>query len=329
MNLIITDRCNRSCPYCFAQEKVRLAGGVGNARVLSFEDFRFCLDFLQRSGSNELKLLGGEPTLHPEFCGMIDEGLARKFEIRVFSNGLWPDEVCHFVEQTPSPSFRFLFNVNEPGGQSAWEVSRQDRCLAAVGGRAMVGFNVYRPDFDLRFVIEIINRFDLRREVRLGLAHPIFGHANEFVEDFDLPALGRRLLSQMEDLEKEDVTVALDCGFPLCMFPEDRLGQLVTGARPGRLSVCQPVLDVGPDLTVWPCFPLSELLNVNLRDYQTRAELAAYYDERLASVRSIGSMDECLDCRFHRRQQCCGGCIARTLRNWEKNGDRSLAEKFK
>lgn len=329
MNLIVTDQCNRSCPYCFAQEKVRLSGRAADARILSFCDYSYCLDFLRRSGILELKVLGGEPTLHPEFSRMITEGIDRKFKIRVFSNGLWSDEVRHFVEQNPSPSFCFLLNINEPGVQSAWETDRQARSMAAVGGRASLGFNIYRSEFDLRFVIESINRFGLKRELRLGIAHPIVGHVNEFVDDVDLPDLGERLLNQMEDLEKEDILVALDCGFPLCMFREDQLGRLVIGARPGRFSQCQPVLDVGPDLTVWPCFPLSGLLNANLRDYQTASELRGYYEQRLSSVRSIGFIDKCLECRFRRRGQCCGGCIARTLRNWEQTGDRSVVEKLK
>ena len=46
-------------------------------------------------------------------------------------------------------------------------------------------------------------------------------------------------------------------------------------------------------------------------------------------VRGLGFIDRCLDCKYRTRGQCCGGCVARTLRNWMKNGDESLMEKLR
>jgi MoaA/NifB/PqqE/SkfB family radical SAM enzyme len=329
LNLIITDRCNRSCPYCFAQEKVRLSGSEAGARFLSLADLQYCIEFLRRSGSTELKLLGGEPTTHPEFSRFVEAGLQQGLVVTVFTNGLWSPQVTQFAEQCETPSLQFLFNINEPGVQPEAETARQAGSLRVAAGRGMIGFNIYRPDFDLRFVAGLIDRYGLRREVRLGVAHPIAGQQNEFVADGDLPRLGERLLDQLAELEKMNILGGIDCGFPLCMFPEQDLGRLVTCIRPGPLSVCQPVIDVGTDLTVWPCFPLSGLLNVSLRDFATMADLSRYYEGKLAALRSMGFMDRCLDCKYRLRGQCCGGCVARTLRNWERNGDAAVLEKFK
>jgi MoaA/NifB/PqqE/SkfB family radical SAM enzyme len=328
MNLIITDRCNRACPYCFAQEKVRLSGQSEGGRFLAFADLEYYLEFLRRSGIADLKLLGGEPSLHPEFQRIVRAGLERGLKVTVFTNGLWPAQVMDFVAQTDTVSFSFLFNVNEPHIQPKWESARQAESLALAGSRGMLGFNIFRTDFDLRFGLELVDRFGLKREIRLGLAHPIAGHANDFVKDRELPLLGERLLAQMEELEKKDVLVALDCGFPLCMFPEDKLDRLVTSAKPGRYSICGPIIDVGPDLTAWPCFPLSRLLNVSLRDFSNAKELVKHYEHKLAAVRNIGFLDRCLECRFRRRGQCCAGCVARTLRNWEEEGDHDILEKL-
>jgi MoaA/NifB/PqqE/SkfB family radical SAM enzyme len=329
MNLIITDRCNRACPYCFAQEKVRLSDGKMGMRFISFADMEYCMEFLQRSRRRDLKLLGGEPTLHPEFNRIVEAALSRKLKVLVFTNGLWTDEVCEFVARTKNSSFNFLFNVNEPQDRSPWENDRLAETLAIAGPRGRIGFNLFRTDFDLRFVRDLIGRFGLQREVRMGIAHPIAGHDNEYVPDRDIPRMGERLLAQLEELTAHDILGTLDCGFPLCMFPEEQLGLLVTCVKPGTYSQCRPIIDVGPDLNAWPCFPLSNLLNVNLRDFHSDEELIEYYDRKLSGVRNIGSMDRCLDCRFRRRGQCCGGCIARTLRNWESNGDHSLVEKLK
>ena len=329
MNLIITDRCNRACPYCFAQEKVRLSEGKVGMRFLSLPDLQYCLEFLKRSRRRDLKLLGGEPTMHPEFIQIVEQALSHRIKVLVFTNGLWSTEVADYVAQNRNSSFTFLFNVNELHLQSRWENERQAETLKLAGPRGRIGFNLYRTDFDLRFVEGLIDRFDLTREVRLGIAHPIAGHDNHYVADRDLPMVGERLLNQLDELQRKDILVSLDCGLPLCMFPEELLGKLVTCAKPGVYSQCHPIIDVGPDLTAWPCFPLSNLLNVNLRDFPSDFELTEYYDRKLAGIRNIGSMEKCLECRFRKRGQCCGGCIARTLRNWEDNGDTSLLEKLK
>lgn len=329
MNLIITDRCNRSCPYCFAQEKVRLSGGEANTRLMSLADLAYCVDFLVRSGNGELKLLGGEPTTHPDFQRFVETGLAHGLTVTVFTNGLWSPPVADFLGRCDSPLLHFLFNVNEPALQSPQENARQAETLGVAGGRGMIGFNLYRTDFDLRFVAELIDRFGLKREVRLGVAHPIAGQQNEFVADADLPRLGARLLEQLEHLERANILGAIDCGFPLCMFPEEQYGRLVLYMKPGPVSICRPVIDVGPDLTVWPCFPLSGRLNVTLRAFQTTAELGQHFEQKLAAVRGMGFRDQCLDCKYRLRGQCCGGCMARTLQNWTRNGDRTLLEKLK
>lgn len=134
-------------------------------------------------------------------------------------------------------------------------------------------------------------------------------------------------MRQLRELEAHDVLGSFDCGFPRCMFDWADLGHLVE-ATTGFASLCGPVIDVGPDLTAWPCFPLSEIFNVNLLDFNDREELKDYYTRKLAPMRSLGTLDECKDCKYLRRDQCCGGCIARSLRDWTSQGDRRLLEKL-
>ena len=94
---------------------------------MSLPDLETCIDFLTRSGSTDLKLLGGEPTTHPEFPRFVEAGLRRGLTVTVFTNGLWSAKVRAFVEQCADPAFQFLFNVNEPGLQSPQETASQAR----------------------------------------------------------------------------------------------------------------------------------------------------------------------------------------------------------
>ena len=183
MNLIITDVCNRSCPYCFASQKVKLGDNDSDKQrgYISLENVNTYLDFLENSNVSELKLLGGEPTLHPEFNNIISLGVERGFFVTVFSNAIWNDNVLNFVSNNYGPEqIGFVLNINEPQYQSAEEKQRQQKCFEAVGNSARVGFNIYNEDFDIQFIADIIVQYSLKKSVRLGLAHPIFGTNNDF-----------------------------------------------------------------------------------------------------------------------------------------------------
>jgi hypothetical protein len=111
------------------------------------------------------------------------------------------------------------------------------------------------------------------------------------------------------------------------MFSESELGRLQIVSERFK-SVCRPVVDVGVDLEVWPCFPLSnETFSTALRDYSGINDLIAWFDSKLKAFRPFGSRDNCFGCKYLERGQCCGGCLARGLKNWEKS-DLNLLEKM-
>lgn len=80
----LTDRCNLSCPMCFA------SSGPGG-RDLSMEDIIASLDrLIATEGRAEVcQLSGGEPTLHAQFEAVVDEALSRPIDyVMVNTNGI-------------------------------------------------------------------------------------------------------------------------------------------------------------------------------------------------------------------------------------------------
>lgn len=330
MNLIITDVCNRNCPYCFAQFKLKkgakTVSPAHKERYISLENYRIYLDFLEKSNDVKLKLLGGEPTLHPRFRQMVDTGLERGFEITIFTNGLWNDEVSEYFAKGIHNNVNFVFNINEPTLQSDKENAQQAESLKIAGNHAKCGYNIYRKDFDLLFLAGLIEKYSLKKTIRLGLACPIANTPNAYIPDEDLKAAGTRLTEQLRRLETRDILGTFDCGFPLCMFSEAELGSIALTSN-GFTSICSPIIDVGADLTAWPCFPLSGMLNVKLTDYDDKNQLVEFYKEKLLPFRQFGSREGCLGCKYMERMQCAGGCLARGIVEWAKN-DASVFEKL-
>jgi radical SAM protein with 4Fe4S-binding SPASM domain len=293
---------------------------------MSLEKYLICLDFLHKSHENHMKLLGGEPTLHPEIRPFVELNLERGIETTLFTNGLWEPNVQEFFEQPNTSTVQFVFNVNELSLLKSRDKAILERSLKIAGSRAIIGFNIYRTDFDLMFLGDLIEAFSLKKTIRLGLASPIVGVENDYILEGELKTVGKRLVAQLLTLEKKDILGSFDCGFPLCLFNRKELGTLALATQ-GFSSVCDAIIDVGVDLTVWPCFPLSNILNVKMTDFKNLLEIKSFYQKKFNSLRQFGHRESCLSCKYLRRGQCSGGCLARNILLWQKD-DPEILEKL-
>ena len=110
MNLIINTYCNLHCPYCFADD----AKGEYGKDIMSLENFKFCLDWCELNNDEIIQIIGGEPTINPDFskyCDMVIEKGCFK-ELMIFTNGLFSEEVCEYlVSISKKIRLSFLFNL--------------------------------------------------------------------------------------------------------------------------------------------------------------------------------------------------------------------------
>lgn len=68
-NILLTETCVRSCPYCFAKQY--MANNINENDYISWDNLIYIADFLSASGENHVSLLGGEPLLHPQISSII------------------------------------------------------------------------------------------------------------------------------------------------------------------------------------------------------------------------------------------------------------------
>ena len=81
----ITDRCNLTCPTCYAESSPNAGRHRGLAEVEAM------LDAVVRSEGEPdvVQLSGGEPTIHPEFFAIVDAAKARPIKhLMINTNGL-------------------------------------------------------------------------------------------------------------------------------------------------------------------------------------------------------------------------------------------------
>jgi radical SAM protein with 4Fe4S-binding SPASM domain len=286
---------------------------------LSAGDLEEIIRFFRRSQLLDFSVLGGEPTLHPDFDRIIDRILAEKEfkSIIVFTNGLISDGSLRYLSSNSDPRLKVAINLNSPRDYTPSQWSRVNASMAALGSRVGLGINIFAPGQEYGYLINAIKKHDLSPHVRLGLTQPILGSNNRYALETDFPAIASDILQFCEESYRSGISCSFDCGFPFCMFSlEQHKKMLQLGVK--FRSNCSPIIDIGPDNSVWRCFPLTNVARRKLADFETRNQIVEFYDEEFKSFLPMGNKLECPQCRYRANGLCKGGCLARTLAAFKK-----------
>ncbi len=81
VSLEITGRCQLGCVHCYAE-----SGPRGSHGTMTGRHWRRLLDEAAELRVDRVQLIGGEPTLHPDFPGLVQHAVARGLEVEVYSN---------------------------------------------------------------------------------------------------------------------------------------------------------------------------------------------------------------------------------------------------
>ena len=316
-NILLTTRCVRSCPYCFAKKEVSESPSKD---LMSWENLVYLADFVWASGQRNLSLLGGEPTLHPDFVDFVLYLIERNFHVTVFSCGVMSDakleELETHLNSKSAERLTIVCNINDPEQTPAppKETESVLRFLSVMGPRTIAGFNIYRLDFRLEFLIDLINRYGMKRELRLGISHPIPGVDNAYIAPEKISRVIGRLFSYRHLLTRFRIRPGLDCGFPLCKLSDEQLGWLRRLAGKVRFG-CGPAIDIKPDMNVYSCFPLSGFYRRSIFEFNSMKEVVDHFKDLHQTVRNemAGLYEECDGCVHRVEGSCAGGGVCQVL----------------
>ncbi|MBK7215049.1 MAG: hypothetical protein IPH88_17510 [Bacteroidales bacterium] len=130
--------------------------------------------------------------------------------------------------------------------------------------------------------------------------------------------MAERFIEYAPVFERFRVKPGLDCGFPLCVFTDDQLGKLYK-ITAGHLTFgCGPAVDIGPDMNIWSCFPLSEYHKRSIYDFDSIQDIRRYYEDLHKNIRieSSGIFEACDECIHRDEHVCQGGCLAHMLNSF-------------
>jgi hypothetical protein len=325
-NLVVTGICNLSCAFCFAPAQSLLPGGRREKAFISLETFEERLQFLDRSGIGEVRLIGGEPSLHPQFPELIRLARAHGKRLLVFTNGLLSEPALACLETLPPEECTVLVNMSAARASqnlSTAEDSRRREVMRRMGQRALPGVNLYRADFQLDGLFEVIQATGCRKAIRLGLAQPVLSGENEYLHPKQYRAAGRKIARLASQAGQAGIRLEFDCGFVRCMFSESDLERLRQAGTKMEWR-CNPILDIGLDGSAVHCFPLGSMMSAPLSGETTAGQLRQAMEQFRRPYRMAGVFPDCSGCLYKGRNECAGGCLANTIRRFRHTHNRVI-----
>lgn len=296
-NLILTNKCYNGCSFCFVDSK-------NNGRLFTKKKLQALLPFIQSFNRKSVHLLGGEPTLNPEFFQILEGLLQEGFRVKVFTNGKLPTKLVERLQSLHKGEFCFCVNRTDPH-----LTPKIIQFYRKLGHKIELSVTVYQSEQPLDHMLAEIFTYHLSRNFRLGIALPIWPtKPNTYLRLADYTTVANEIFSFIREAVVAGVKPEFDCGFPYCFF-NDRQKAFLTSHKIQFASLCGPIPDIGPDHTASHCFPLAKLAHPVSKS-STWPALQHDLKETFSSVDLKPIFEECTNCPSLADKRCSGGCAA-------------------
>ena len=311
-NIAIVNYCNLKCKYCFADDMIQ-----EDMVSITMDDYCKILEFLSRTPKNHVGIIGGEPTLHPQFRDILQETNRYCKECNtdatLFTNGI---ELEKFMPDI-GERIHLLINCNTPEYQSAESFEKQRKALDHLDmlswfdNKASCGCNIYPGCTDYSYIWEIVDRYHLQH-LRTSVVSPAACYAEWRKDKEGYYNLMKPLFLQFcRDAIKHHCNLGLDCGhIPLCYFNREELELVYKACGPSadHQGYCEPVVDITPNFTATACFGSYD--PIDIRDFNDLLELERYLLlKKNAPKAEANCTGKCTTCKKHKLLQCQGGCL--------------------
>lgn len=313
-NLLITNYCNQSCPFCFASREMK---SKTLSKEMSLKDYQITLRKIKRSKHYKvIKLLGGEPTLHSQLFQMLDMAIHDGLMVQIFTNGIMKAEVSEKLKQYGT-NVGYTFNCVTPGFQH----NKNTRSAVIANMRDLSAKShittsiTIDPFFRIDTFVETAEQvFPLLHSIRIGFSNPIAGNRNWYSFS-DFPKMGGIMVEFMEKARKHGFKgeFTMNCGFTRCMFSDEQFSYIKKELKHIGWSCFgkESSMDVGVDMSAFHCFPLSEHKRIDLKTVGYAKANSELIRERMKLWARLKN-EVCLKCPFYGfgGDKCPGPCLA-------------------
>ncbi|WDV45519.1 radical SAM protein [Clostridiaceae bacterium M8S5] len=325
-NIMINSECNLRCTYCFVNDF-----NYNKGNNITLENFKIAVDFITADNNNEhIGIIGGEPTLHPQFDKILDY-LADNEKVEkviIFTNGILIDK---FWDKIAHPKMKILVNCNNEDiiGRKNYSklVANLKKAVSLknLKEKIALGINLYKPDMDCTYIFELINMLKIDK-LRLSVVVPNFKLDEEFDALQYYTTMKNVTLKVIIEALEMGITPYFDCNkMPLCVFDEEDRRKMLKISKKKISNVinlksnCDPIIDILQDLTAIRCFGLSDILRVDISNFSNIVDIRNYFKYKIDDYSYlVKSSNQCQNCYNRIVKKCNSGCLTYKIEKIKK-----------
>lgn len=312
VRIYLTENCNASCAWCFNKN-------TRNPELdMDTEKIKKLIDYLSEHKLRKLRIMGGEPTLHPDFVEIWNYALGKFPKMTLFTNGTDKEKLMKInIDDNIGINFNFNFvdapvdpDICSKYGSFATEVviRKETDVQKLLDKFVRVHEDMKKQNAYIKFILTIdctLDIFKYRKEMQEKL--------NKII-DFAI--------------EHNDYYWGWDHTYPRCFLTEDiikRLGKIIYIPAPGPntyfINQCGSV--AGCSALVLSNFKLvhcNQYRNNSLDIFNPDGSIIPY--NRFANFLKCEGLTKflslqntgCMDCKFF-MAGCNGGCVGHKFKH--------------
>lgn len=312
--------CNNRCEWCYAKNT------LSNTQLMDFEKAKEAVDELAKRKVNRIMLIGGEPTIYPNFIELIQYIREKEIQVSLATNGRKFKDL-NFAKKVIQAGItgidislkaiseeEYLKNTNSYGLNEMIEGYKN---LKKIGFNPSVSY-VIIEDSKERFeeVVKFISSQGIDR-FAIQFVKPVVEEKDD--EILDLNKMGKfvEYIYEIMNSHKE-ISYSMEISFPLCLINRDILNELV---EQGRIFNCCHVprgtgIIFDQDFKVLPCNHFAEYpFCDDSIDFSDKLSIEKLWEsETVKEFRKKAQCyptEKCEECNLW--VQCGGGCFTRWL----------------
>jgi len=274
---------------------------------MSPQDFETALEWGKRNGCARVRLVGGEPAVHPRFARMLDICARKGFSVGLFSNGLFGPELREKLRTAPLSELTLNYAVSELDPKQRERFTENAASLRESGvffGLSSV-LKFSDPDWELWS-----STLEALRPAYLWTSLPLPGaqRQTEGSELLDsLPGLMQRAMRMQEICVRAKIPFFFFRPVPSCAVSRARRERLLR-SFPNLLHARCPLGSRGdyssmavinPDLTVMPCSSVSAG-SARLDEFEDWAQMSERFRPAVRPLQEAPLAEACRECPAHR-----------------------------
>ncbi len=316
--LNINRGCNLRCEWCYAKNT-----GFDPFSNISLEDAKKAIDLIAEIGINSIILIGGEPTLHPFLCEIINYAKKNNMVVSIVSNGLKFADMT-FLRKIKDSGVDFinlsLKGENKNTFQSITGVDAFDEVMCAIENISRL-----KIEFNVAMVLTLKNIHSFLNGIKEAKKYGCKFFDLSFCYNLNLDDNNKTFLKEnnpkimIEEFSKiydelNDVTngkFALEQSFPLCLWNNNEAMQKMI-ERKQINTLCQLLqrqgLILDEKLNIIPCNVLHMLKLGNIKNSNNGIEILNLVkkSEKIYNRLTAVPSRKCVKCKYY--TSCAGGC---------------------